>query len=628
MPPHASEDRAVAHGVGLRQVRRRLVLAMLVEFAVLMGVAAIQGFWPGAGAGHEGAMVVLVACAAALPPAMVVLARMVLDSVEQLERERARLVELYGQARSESLIDALTGLGNHRAFQEELARQLELARRTVTSLALLVIDVDDLKKVNDDRGHAAGDELLAAMGRIATSALRKSDRAFRVGGDEFAVLLPHSDVASGLNVARRILSSALNGSDAGRSIEPFSVSIGVSAYPTPSTEGHQLYRQADAALYWCKRHGRTSAVAFDPGRHGSSADDRSVTELSAAVDEVLASRALRPVYQPIFSLSTGKPIGYEGLVRPAEGAPFADASTLFAAAEVADRTVELDMACLQIVAAGAGTIEPGTYISVNLSPRTLESDLFRPSELINVFRRRSIAPQQVVLELTEREKVEDLEQLRKNVEACRRAGFRLAADDVGAGNAGLRLLSEVHFDMVKIDLSLVQGGILHDPSHAVLRAIQELAAQWKASCVAEGVETSEQLTVIRSIGIEAGQGYLLGRPANIRGAVAIDLDGLMSEVPWLTRTPAFPVQGPTVAPLRIDGWDADDQLSIADDFAEVAAGDPVIDELPDELEEFDRPAPDGSTEARADVVGSARRTSALHGARAGDAITEPAQKIS
>jgi diguanylate cyclase (GGDEF)-like protein len=538
-PPQTTEDRAVPREVGLQLVRRRLITAMLVEFAVLMGLAAIQGFWPGAGAGHDAAVTFLVACAVALPPAMAFLGRRVLDAVEQLEVERVRLLELYGQARSDSLVDALTGLGNHRSFQEELARQLELARRTTTTLALLIIDVDDLKKVNDDRGHAAGDELLATVGRIAGSALRRSDRAFRVGGDEFAVLLPHSDIGTGLSVARRILASALNGSDGGRSIDPFSVSIGVSAYPVPSAEGHQLYRQADAALYWCKRHGRTSAVAYDPGRHGSSADDRSVAELSAAVGEVLVSRALRPVYQPIFSLSTGKPVGFEGLVRPASGAPFADASTLFAAAEVADRTVELDLTCLQIVAAGAGTVEPDTYLSVNLSPRTLESELFRPSELVNIFRRRAIAPQQVVLELTEREKVEDLEQLRKNVEACRRAGFRLAADDVGAGNAGLRLLSEVHFDMVKIDLSLVQGGIVHDPSHAVLRAIQELAAQWKASVVAEGVETAQQLTVIRELGIGAGQGYLLGRPAKTRVAEPIDLDALTT-APWLTRVPSFP----------------------------------------------------------------------------------------
>ena len=220
-------------------------------------------------------------------------------------------------------------------------------------------------------------------------------------------------------------------------------------------------------------------MAFDPGRHGAASDDRSVAELSAAVGTVLATRALRPVYQPIFSMTTGEPIGFEGLVRPTDGAPFPDASALFAAAEAADRTVELDLVCLEIVAAGVELTDAETYISVNLSPRTLESGQFHPGELKGIFHRNGIPLERVVLELTEREKVEDLQQLRKNVEACRRAGMRLAADDVGAGNAGLRLLNEISFDIVKIDLSLVQGGTMHDPSHGVLRALQELAKQWR-----------------------------------------------------------------------------------------------------------------------------------------------------
>jgi EAL domain-containing protein (putative c-di-GMP-specific phosphodiesterase class I) len=258
-----------------------------------------------------------------------------------------------------------------------------------------------------------------------------------------------------------------------------------------------------------------------------SADDRSLEDLTTAIGTVLADGMLRPVYQPIFSLATGRPVGYESLIRLADGAPFADASALFAAAERADRTVELDMACLQVVAEGAGALDAGTYLSVNLSPRTLESELFLAGELTSIFERRGIMADQLVVELTEREEVQDLDGLRKNAAACRRVGIRLAADDVGAGNAGLRLLSEVQFDIVKIDLSLVQGGVLHDPEFAVLRALQELAARWHASVVAEGVETPEQLAAIRSIGITAGQGYLLGRPSRDRRVRPIDIEGLL-----------------------------------------------------------------------------------------------------
>jgi diguanylate cyclase (GGDEF)-like protein len=510
------------------RIRKRLIWALLGPFAILMSVATIEGFTPASPTRPLIVVVVLVAAAVLLPLLMAWLARAILREAEALENERGELSELYGRASHEALVDGLTGLGNHRAFQDELARQLDIAKRNRTPLALMLIDVDDLKRVNDTHGHVGGDRLLEAVGRVTGAILRRSDRAFRVGGDEFAILLPNSDVETGLAVARRILASALNGGDPSDAIDSFSLSIGVAAYPQPSTESHYLYRNADAALYWCKRHGRTAVVAFDPGRHGTASDDRSVAELSAAVGTIIATRALRPVYQPIYSMTTGEPIGYEGLVRPAEGAPFADASALFAAAETADRTVELDLACLEIVAAGIKLPNAETYVSVNLSPRTLESSLFHPGELKAIFHRNGIPLERVVLELTEREQVEDLQQLRKNVEACRRAGMRLAADDVGAGNAGLRLLSEIHFDIVKIDLSLVQGGTMHDPSHGVLRALQELATRWQASIVAEGVETAAQLAVVRSLGISAGQGYLLARPATEVNANAVDLAALES----------------------------------------------------------------------------------------------------
>jgi diguanylate cyclase (GGDEF)-like protein len=523
-----SRDRSVS-------IQRRLVTTVAVEFVMLMAVVAIEGFWPGAGPGAAGATAFLVAAMVLVPLAIAATTRPILSDIRRLADENTSLRELYGQARNESLIDALTGLGNHRAFQEELARQLDYATRANTSLSLFLLDVDDLKKVNDGHGHATGDQLLAAVGWAIMATLRRNDRAFRVGGDEFAILLPGADIDTGLAAARRILASALNGGDPSRPIEPFSVSIGVSSFPVPSSQGTLLYRQADAALYWCKRHGRTNAVSYDPGRHGVALDDRPVEDVSAAIGTILDRRLLSPVFQPIFSLSTGEPIGFEGLIRPIDGSPITDPSTLFAAAERVDRTVELDMACLATIAAGAADMDPTTYLSVNLSPRTLESDLFHPADLTAVFGRFGITPDRLVVELTERENVLDLATLRRNAAACRKVGLRLAADDVGAGNAGLRLLSEIHFDIVKIDLSLVQGGILHDPSHAVLRALQELASRWSATIVAEGVETPEQLAVIRDLGVSAGQGYLLGRPSTARHVEALDIDSLLPS-DWFHRT--------------------------------------------------------------------------------------------
>jgi diguanylate cyclase (GGDEF)-like protein len=509
-------------------IRRHLVTLVVLQFVVLLGVVTIEGMWPDGALGRPSMLLLLLLVSTALPAALAFLAAPIIRRVESLERELTHVLELYGRARSDALLDGLTGLGNHRAFQEELARQLTQAERSGTPLSLLLIDVDDLKRVNDERGHASGDALLVAVGRLAMTLIRRSDRAFRVGGDEFAILLPQAVVEDGLVAARRMLSGAVGGGDPGQPIEPFSLSIGVSAYPTPTTEKHQLYRHADAALYWGKRHGRTTVVAYDPGKHGSTADERSAPELAAAVTAIIAEGGLRPAFQPIFSLTTGEVVGYEGLVGPTDATRFPNASALFAGAETANRTVELDMACLAAVARGAGTLPEQTYLSVNISPRTLESEHFRPSELRAIFGRHGIAPAQLVLELTERQEVSDLTQLRKNVLECRKAGMRIAADDVGAGNAGLRLLSEIQFDVVKIDLSLVQGGILHDPDHAVLRALQDLAAHWNATVVAEGVETPTQLAVVRDLGIRAGQGYLLSRPAADLRAMRIDPDALIA----------------------------------------------------------------------------------------------------
>ncbi len=143
-------------------------------------------------------------------------------------------------------------------------------------------------------------------------------------------------------------------------------------------------------------------------------------------------------------------------------------------------------------------------------------------------RRYGLRPDQVVVELTEREAIEDLTRLRANLERIRAAGFRIAADDVGAGNAGLRLLSEISFDIVKIDLSLVQKGMLQESSLAVLRGLREMARRSGATVVAEGVETPEQLVTLRRLGITAAQGYLLGRPREQPVADRVDLDLIAS----------------------------------------------------------------------------------------------------
>ena len=449
--------------------------------------------------------------------------RRILNQIERLDDENDDLRTAYDRARVDALMDGLTGLGNHRAFQEELELRVTTIEADSASFVLMVLDVDDLKLVNEVEGHAAGDELLRATAKIITSALRRFDRGFRIGGDEFALVLRECDADEGVAIARRILASALSGGSGTLGVAPFSLTIGVSSMPGLARDRKQLVHQADAALYWGKRHGRTDVQLFDPRRHGIANDGRSADELAAAVSRVAAEQLLTPVYQPIHCLRTGRVLGYEGLVRPQPDSEFDNASALFIAAESTGHTVELDLASLDAVLGGARTLDPDLYLSVNLSPRSLESDAFKPHELLALARRRDIDPMRIVLELTEREAVEDIDRLRESLAMLRRHGVRIAADDVGAGNAGLRLLRELDFDIMKIDLSLIQAGTRDDPSQAVVRALLELARRRGQMVVAEGVETPEQLVSVIELGLDAAQGYLLHRPGPALDAGPLDL---------------------------------------------------------------------------------------------------------
>jgi diguanylate cyclase (GGDEF)-like protein len=519
-PPQRPDDQDA-----LRAVRSRIVASLGVMFVLLMLAAGPLIDWP---FGRDAWVSRLIIIAIVVPPVMIALARTVLDAAASVETGRAEFRDLYERARLDALIDPLTGLGNHRAFQEEFVRQVDDARRHAAPLSLVLIDLDDLKRVNDEQGHAAGDALLATMGRLLGADSRRGDRAYRIGGDEFVILLPRTELGSAALTTRRLLATALEGTPSGEQVRPFSFSAGVSAFPTPSTSLSRLFKHADAALYWSKRHGRTDVQVYDDERHGQAGDERNSAELTAAVASVAATRALVPVYQPIFSMTTGAVIGHEALVRPAPGSGFHDAETLFAAAEATGRMVELDTACIAVIAAVAGALPEGRYLGINISPRTLETEEFSASRLAATFAKHGIAPTSLVLELTEREVVEDLARLRQNLDACRRVGMRIAADDVGAGNAGLRLLSEITFDLVKVDLSLVQGGVLRESSMAVMRGLRELAERSSASIVAEGIETAQQLEIVRDLGLAAGQGYLLGRPSAELSTEPIDIDALIA----------------------------------------------------------------------------------------------------
>ena len=479
--------------------------------------------WPVVPAADASLLVAaLVAFALVVLVIAVVIARTFLQPFDDLAGSQAQLEVLYREAREDSLHDGLTGLGNHRSFQEELDRQLEIHRRHKVPVSLLLLDLDDLKVVNDAEGHPAGDRLLVGMANSIRDALRYGDRGFRIGGDEFAVIMPHTEAPDALTAANRLRHFCLRPAAGERAI-PFSG--GISSVPLLAVDRGELFRQADAALYRCKRNGRGTVAVYDADRDqapDASADQGAI----AAIRDVIRARALTPVYQPIVDLRDGRVLGFEGLIRPAPSTPFSNPGQLFEAAAAAGRLVELDLACFEVVTAGTTDIDANQVVTINLSPRTLEVQDFTASWLLQILARYRLSPGRVIVELTEREAITDLDRLRRNVAGLQHAGVRIAADDVGAGNAGLRLLSQLRFDIVKIDLSLVQEGTQRDSSRNVLRSLKDLADRQGAVAIAEGLETAEQLRALRELGIAAGQGYLLGRPGRNVALAQVDIEAL------------------------------------------------------------------------------------------------------
>lgn len=441
--------------------------------------------------------------------------------VAPLVASRAELEGRYEAAVAEALQDPLTALGNHRAFQEELDRQVEHAQRYGVPVALVLLDLDEFKAINDQNGHAQGDRTLADFGRLVLATIRRVDLPFRIGGDEFAILLPHTDAESARIVARRLLAGALQPAVPEQGHRPVSFSAGVAAMPDTALTRAQLYSQADAALYSAKRAGRTDVVVFDASDVQVEAGADSGA--AAAIAEVIARGQLRPVYQPIVELGSFTILGYEGLIRPVSPAPFADPAGLFEAAGASGHLVALDMTCIETIVAGARNLPGQAFLSVNITPGTVESPEFTTGGLLSILARHEFPPHRLVLELTEHEPIADVARARAKLETCQRAGIGLAADDVGVGNAGLRLLSEFRFDVVKIDLSLVQRSAPGAPSSAVVGSVVSFAAQTGALVVGEGVEHQEQVAQLANLGVRAGQGFFFGRPGAMPSHGSLEL---------------------------------------------------------------------------------------------------------
>ena len=468
--------------------------------------------------------------------------------------ERARLHDALRE-REEHLAhqashDALTGLPNRALFLDRLDRALIRGRRCGATCAVLFLDLDRFKQVNDSLGHGAGDELLVAVAVRLRTALREADTLARFGGDEFAVLLEDiGDLVGALRAAERLLAAlAAPLAIAGRSLV-VTTSIGLALSTTPEDTPADLLRFADVALYRAKDAGRSCCEVFYPGMNRAALARLELErDLHGAAErgEVLVH------YQPLVDLATGRVAGLEALARwhhpargpipPGEFIPLAEETGLIVPL---GRWV-LREACRQLVAwRRAYPRAAAPVVAVNLSPRQ-----FRHPDLVGdvaaALAETGLPPRLLRLELTETVAMTRPAETTAALEALRALGVSLALDDFGTGYSSLAYLQELPVDALKIDRSFFAGGARN---RAIIRAVAELGRALGLEVVAEGLETAEQVAWARSVGFDLGQGFRFAPPLAPARAEAFWARGLAFDLPADGPTPTHPTAGARAATL-------------------------------------------------------------------------------
>ncbi len=430
-------------------------------------------------------------------------------------RGHLRLREALAQTTAIAGTDLLTGLPNRRRFCEELEEALADGRQSGLDHALLLIDLDRFKAVNDAQGHPAGDELLRLVGERLRDVLRDDRRVARLGGDEFAFLLrcdpagpdrPQVDPAA---VAGRIVDALAKPFILTGAIVQIGASVGIGLTRVEDQGIADLMHRADIGLYRAKADGRGCFRFFE---QGTDVRVRAMAQLESELRQAVADEAVVPHFQPLIDLATDRLVGVEmlarwphpvrGMVSPAEFIPLAEDSGL-----IGPMTVSL---LRQGCRAAAGWPAHVT-LACNLSPIQLR-DPGLPSTVAKVLAETGFPAARLELEVTESALVGDLVLARRLLEEIRALGVKLALDDFGTGYSSLRHLQLLPFDKLKIDQSFVGAMAADKESAKIVSAVVALGHSLGLSTVAEGVETVDVAELLRGLGCDIGQGWLFGRP--------------------------------------------------------------------------------------------------------------------
>jgi len=443
----------------------------------------------------------------------------VVTSQTLLTAENTRLMDQVSRDadlfRDRATRDALTGLPNRGEFTGRVERALTTAGRG--NVAVLFVDLDGFKDVNDSYGHAIGDELLVEAASRLASEVRESDVVGRFGGDEFVALLADCDQDSALEIAERLRSALSAPYSIGHRDVVVSASIGL-ARPEVDDDAESALRNADLALYRAKEAGRDRVSVYEPTMHSNVLRR---LDMAARLRSALAHDRLTLAYQPIVDLRTGTVYAMEALLRfgDSELAGW-DVAEVIEAAEESGLVVPVGGWVLDAAVGTLATwVRAGHDIrmSVNVSARQVEAELF-VRQVHNALLCHGVPASALVLEITEHQLVRDIDASRRELNRLRALGVRISLDDFGTGYSSLAHLPRLPLDSLKIDRSLVSRvGRARDTVPGVLRLGRDLSL----SVVAEGVETVEQLVLLRNAGCTLGQGHLFAPALELEDATAL-----------------------------------------------------------------------------------------------------------
>lgn len=429
-------------------------------------------------------------------------------------RDRARR-EAEARLQNISLMDNLTGLPNRRLLSDRLSQNIAKARRENQMVALLYIDLDGFKLVNDSLGHSIGDVLLGRVAQRLKGRFRQSDTVARIGADEFALVLDQMQNQEDVQKTAENLLDVLNlpFQIEGQSVR-IGASIGISIFPGNAQEADQLLQQADCAMYAAKRNGKNRVVRYGDDL-GNAARER--LTLEGELRRAIAEGQISVHYQPEFDLATDCIVRFEALARwthprlgnipPVSFIPVAEESGLI----VPLGAYIMERACREALL-WQKMANHSIQVAVNVSSVQFARESFL-EEVQSILRRTGLQPSLLQLELTESATLTGIERAADTMRRLKALGVSVAMDDFGTGYSCLSYLPRLSFDALKIDRSFVNELMVRPEIRAFVQSILTLAHNLNMRVIVEGIETREQLELVKALGSDEAQGYLLGRPS-------------------------------------------------------------------------------------------------------------------